>query len=76
MSCRDFGFFFFKQFTAVVLLVVLYLRPAAPVDVHTDGTVGAAAAHEEMSPVVRLHHPDEVTTAVLEKQTEEDETTT
>lgn len=45
-----------------------YLRPAAPVDVQADGAVGAAAAHEEMSPVVWLHHPDEVPTAVLEKQ--------
>lgn len=44
-----------------------YLRPAAPVDVHADGTVGATAAHEEMSPVVRLHHPDEVPTSVLKK---------
>lgn len=47
---------------------VSYLRPAASVDVHADGTVGAAAAHEEMSPVVGLHHSDEVPTAVLEKQ--------
>lgn len=49
---------------------VSYLRPAASVDVHADGTVGAAAAHEEMSPVVGLHHSDEVPTAVLEKQTQ------
>lgn len=53
-----------------------YLRPAAPVDVHADGTVGAAAAHEEVSPVVWLHHPDEVPTAVLDKQTQEDKRTT
>lgn len=55
---------------------VSYLRPAASVDVHADGTVGAAAAHEEMSPVVGLHHSDEVPTAVLEKQTQKNETTT
>lgn len=43
-----------------------HLRPAAPVDVDADGTVGAAAAHEQVGPVVRLHHSDEIPTAVLE----------
>lgn len=60
----------FRTFPGILLLQfcsVSYLRPAAPVDVHADGTVGATAAHEEMSPVVRLHHPDEVPTSVLEK---------
>lgn len=56
------------------LCSVSYLRPAASVDVHADGTVGAAAAHEEMSPVVGLHHSDEVPTAVLEKQTQKNKT--
>lgn len=43
-----------------------HLRPAAPVDVDADRTVGAAAAHEQVGPVVRLHHADEIPTAVLE----------
>lgn len=43
-----------------------HLWSAAPVDVHADGTVGSAATHEQMSPVVRLHHADEVPTAVLQ----------
>lgn len=47
--------------------VVPYLWSAAPVDVHTDGTVRSAAAHEQVSPVVRLHHSDEVPTAVLQE---------
>ncbi len=53
-----------------------HLWSAAPVDVHTDGTVCAAATHEQMSSVVRLHHADEVPTAVLEntdKQREKQE---
>lgn len=65
MPCCDFRIFpggLLQWFCSVS-----YLWPAAPVDVHTDGTVGAAAAHEEMSPVVWLHHPDEVPTAMLEK---------
>lgn len=48
----------------------LHLWPAAPVDVDADGTVGAAAAHEEVGAVVGLHHPHEVPTAVLEKRAE------
>lgn len=44
-----------------------HLWSAASIDVHTDGTVSAAATHEQMSSVVRLHHADEVPTAVLEK---------
>lgn len=44
-----------------------HLWPATPVDEDTDGTVGSAATHEQMGPVVRLHHPDEVPTAVLQK---------
>lgn len=47
-----------------------HLWSSASVDVNTDGTVRAATAHEQMGPVVRLHHPDEVPTAVLEKGTE------
>lgn len=43
-----------------------HLWSAAPVDVHTDGTVRSAATHEQMSSVIRLHHTDEVPTAVLE----------
>lgn len=43
-----------------------HLRSAAPVDVDADRTVGAAAAHEQVGPVVRLHHSDEIPTAVLE----------
>lgn len=44
-----------------------HLWSAAPIDVHTDGTVCSAATHEQMSSVIRLHHPDEVPTAVLEE---------
>lgn len=51
-----------------------HLRSAAPVDEHADGTVRSAAAHEQVSSVERLHHADEVPTAVLEHtQTERGE---
>lgn len=49
-----------------------HLWSAAPVDVHADRTVGSAAAHEQMSPVVGLHHPDEVPTAVLDDRDKQD----
>lgn len=51
-----------------------HLWPASPVDIDADGTVGAAAAHEEVGAVVGLHHPDEIPAAVLEKRGRERET--
>lgn len=74
MSCCDFGIF--PGSLLQWFFSLSYLWPAAPVDVHADGTVGAAAAHEEMSPVVWLNHPDEVPTAVLEKWTQGDKRAT
>lgn len=48
-----------------------HLWSASPIEVHTDGTVCSTATHEQMSSVVRLHHPDEVPTAVLESTDKE-----
>lgn len=61
-------------FSRVNLSSCSHLWSAAPVDVHTDGTVCSAAAHEQMSSVIRLHHPDEVPTAVLENTDKQRET--
>ena len=56
----------FVFFSEVNLSSCAHLWSPAPVDVNTNGAVRSAAAHEQMSSVVRLHHPDEVPTAVLE----------
>lgn len=62
------------MFSEVNLSAGSHLRSAAPVDVHTDGTVRSAATHEQMRSVIRLHHPDEVPTAVLENTGKQRET--